>query len=899
MANRQSPELGQVRTPSTPIDTYRINPGAEAFGADVARGLGDLGQDVTRSAYTYAEVQRRSKSYEAEKNFLIWQGTTLRAEAEAEQQAPANFEGYAASRNKALAKAQADFLKTVAPLVAEEFAVKTEAYKQQLMTGALETETRGKVDYQKNTLTTQLEEFQTGIHENPLAAEAYAAEWVNLVGRSALTPQDKALAIQHGFDALTQAQYVGEALGVAQSKVHPAAYAGEGGDVQYSESTVQRALLNTIASVESDGSYNQVVYGGTFDNYGDHPRIYKTREDGRKTSAAGRYQFVASTWDEVSAQLGLTDFSPESQDKAAWHRAQWRFKKETGGDLNAELSSGDRERIKAVRKYLAPEWEGFQNISDDAFANRFLGSGTQEGPGANQIVQRSQAAPDIWNDPRFASIPYDKKFQLERYAQQLYNDAEAERKAAEKAVYTTALNTALVEVSNGRWNEDQVQQAVHPDTGWIKDYDDQQKLLKAWDKYNEDGALIRDFQANLAAPLNNMSYADTSKGGSRQQMDAYYEKFLRAGVQARDPSLLATVLPDIVGKTKMLPPKMMDDLRGMIANGTVQDVNYAMQAMSLFEDAANDAWRHEATEQEVSDLGWWRREGGQLYQADPEDALNRLRRRTDTKYEPIRKIYEEAGKKYIRDGSLTVDSMVDTFGGWLSIDPELPASTYISGSFQVAFEGAFLEEMQRYGDPEKAKAAAADRMRLRWGVTEVGGSKKIMEYAPEAVYPRVGMEGGNHDWIENQARQDLAKVDPRFFSPSFEFILVPDGRTRAEYDVYHAQVSPDLPSYLVFTKDADGMISPVKSGTGFVRWGGAVTPEMTFQVEVDAGRMRTERQLGLVRAEMAKPENRNRPDLLRELTRKAAGLQQTLDIGYSDATAPTPESAAQFNEVQP
>ena len=52
----------------------------------------------------------------------------------------------------------------------------------------------------------------------------------------------------------------------------------------------------------------------------DHPRLYFSfTVAGRelKTSAAGRYQFLISTWDELRAKLHLPDFGPASQDAAA------------------------------------------------------------------------------------------------------------------------------------------------------------------------------------------------------------------------------------------------------------------------------------------------------------------------------------------------------------------------------------------------------------------------------------------------------------------------------------------------------------------------------------------------------------------------------------------------------
>src|SRR5690349_650237 len=86
------------------------------------------------------------------------------------------------------------------------------------------------------------------------------------------------------------------------------------------------ALLDAISGPESKGSYN-VRYGGAhFDSYDDHPRIHKKITSGpnkaKTSSAAGRYQITETTWNRIQPILGLPDFSPESQDKAAWYLAQ-------------------------------------------------------------------------------------------------------------------------------------------------------------------------------------------------------------------------------------------------------------------------------------------------------------------------------------------------------------------------------------------------------------------------------------------------------------------------------------------------------------------------------------------------------------------------------------------------
>ncbi|CAK7025929.1 glycoside hydrolase family 24 protein [Saezia sanguinis] len=88
-----------------------------------------------------------------------------------------------------------------------------------------------------------------------------------------------------------------------------------------------KKFLDLIAMSEGtfgkgDDGYNVTFGGGLFNNgFAYHPNIQRPfrQTDGNWSSsgAAGRYQFLNSTWGDLSKQLGLTDFGKESQDKAA------------------------------------------------------------------------------------------------------------------------------------------------------------------------------------------------------------------------------------------------------------------------------------------------------------------------------------------------------------------------------------------------------------------------------------------------------------------------------------------------------------------------------------------------------------------------------------------------------
>jgi lysozyme len=112
------------------------------------------------------------------------------------------------------------------------------------------------------------------------------------------------------------------------------------------------AFLQMIRAGEgtagADG-YRTLYGGGLVDHLADHPRERVTRPLGGKlitSTAAGAYQFLERTWDEVAAALELPDFSPASQDIAAVYLIRRR------GAL-ADVRAG---RFEAAVAKCAREW---------------------------------------------------------------------------------------------------------------------------------------------------------------------------------------------------------------------------------------------------------------------------------------------------------------------------------------------------------------------------------------------------------------------------------------------------------------------------------------------------------------------------------------------------------------
>jgi muramidase (phage lysozyme) len=113
-----------------------------------------------------------------------------------------------------------------------------------------------------------------------------------------------------------------------------------------------RSFLDTISGPESGGAYNARWPGKTFSSYDSHPRIYEPGPQG-PSSAAGRYQITATTYDELANKYGLKDFKPETQDFAAWKLAEDTYRQRTGGDLLTALREG---KTQDVQQMLRGRW---------------------------------------------------------------------------------------------------------------------------------------------------------------------------------------------------------------------------------------------------------------------------------------------------------------------------------------------------------------------------------------------------------------------------------------------------------------------------------------------------------------------------------------------------------------
>jgi muramidase (phage lysozyme) len=171
---------------------------------------------------------------------------------------------------------------------------------------------------------------------------------------------------------------------------------------QFAGTPAGQGLLRAIRAGEGTAGpkgYQTMFGGGTFNDLSRHPdRVI--RSGGYASAAAGAYQFLPGTWNEVAGRLGLKDFSPRSQDVAALAKARERLM--PLGGLAVVEKEGLSPRVAAA---LAPEWASFPTMSGKSYygqpvkslstLQQAFGQGRTAAPATSQPAQQAAQAVQI------------------------------------------------------------------------------------------------------------------------------------------------------------------------------------------------------------------------------------------------------------------------------------------------------------------------------------------------------------------------------------------------------------------------------------------------------------------------------------------------------------------------
>ena len=459
------------------------------------------------------------------------------------------------------------------PTLMAEYRPRWEAFAQDHITKAFGLEINESNRFVLESVTKSFSEHETNVHNHPENFDKEFTSLTETIDKSDLPGPVKDDLKTQAYNQLAGALMTTESQRAAADML-PVREPDGKDVVAPGLSPAARAFLNTTSSYESPGGAYNIRYDGkggtTFDDYSDHPRVPVERPDGRTSTAAGRYQFTATTWDalvkEMNAQgYNITDFSPVNQDRVAWYLAQKDFARKTGKSLEQVLATGNAADLEEVRVSLTGTWEGFG--SQDAaqtFADRIVNGVTLGGTGHSQ-------APDPWTDPRYAGLPYDMKLQGQQQGQEQINAARRAQAAAAAAETKARTDALLLDLAKGvPGAEAKAVKAI--DTGWITDIEDVQRLDAATKQFREDNKTTFDVSMQLSeGKMLGMEQAPA--------LDIFYKNSkIVAGMQSLDEQS-RSAFTDITVKQGQIPPKMMGLLQSQLSSSSAKDRAFAMSTL--------------------------------------------------------------------------------------------------------------------------------------------------------------------------------------------------------------------------------------------------------------------------------------------------------------------------------
>lgn len=791
----------RTKPSSQAITQPTVNFTADMFGAQIGGALGNMGQAVALLQEKEKQVQRFDAI-----GALETMETDVKIELEKlKQDTPENAANFFEQAEAIVANRQAEILNGLPPHLQPEFEARAQNVRQRMIADAFRFDFTQKNLYFSNRIKEMIEQEKLGTDQNPITLQEREQKIHRYIDASGLAEIDKTQQKR-----LASAQLQAIAYRQSAAQVHQKALTDPNRRVAAIDlPPVAAGVLAAIARRESGGRYN-VRYGGpdgpqTFDSFADHPRqravISEGEHQGQTSTAAGKYQFIAGTWDQVRKETGITDFRPESQDRGAWHWAQKTVKQQTGKTVDELVQAGDFATLKNA---LGTQWEGVKKMSLQEF--------TQE-VRSNAGKFTDYSALDA--DPRFAALPFDQREALrrdgERQATSLYNQqlqmAQAREAELKNGLFVSLLDgkAGLAEINEARKE------------GWLSRYED-----------------INKAQGILTAREGNMRHAaegftKLENGGvwsmedadDRNRANAIFGDSGRAAIEKRDQGYVqGTILPRF-SKMGMAAPDMVNMLLGMARHSDPANSVYAYETLRQMREANPAGFTAQFGKDVQRNLDFYEARRnfsspeqivGQLNNVGQDSAtragMQQLRKEA-------REMLDDAKFELDKTATRGFNGYFDGYGGELPSAPALQAK--LRGDYRAAFEENFI---LYGGNVDAAKAATQKDMERLWAVTSIGGRTSLKRLPPErAGYPPIA---GGYDWIEARVRVDLNLRDAKWFE------LVADETTELEVGRRQASFGRGLsaersdvidgagnfataveqsvnPSYLVYYEDKNGV----------------------------------------------------------------------------------------------
>lgn len=779
----------------------------------VSRGLLALGQGLASMSVAYEQVSNSEDQLIESNNTLALanrdrerglvrsqkmvefsklQGQWARDSIELEKNADPTGIGYTAQAEEELNKRLDSFLATVPDYLQNEYRPIVETYRQNEINTAFGQE----LGLQGRNFANGLLDLQTQAIDSIFLKQRTAKDWeVVIDDYLSNSPFSKEDTEKMRREARKAIQTMDAQTRAAEEAASPEGAGMDVGSWPAGLPPEAVGLLGTLIQYESGGKANVIYGGGTFSDYSQHPNVPVVIQEGphkgETSTAAGLVQFLKSTWDDISAELGLTDFSPANQIRAGWALAQKDYNRKTGRDLLSDLRSGDPALIETARQALLGTWPSLHVFDDNpaAFAERVL-----SGKGIPS---------SIMTDPNYTELSVVERSQIMLDAQTKAAEDQKKALAAETAARTKAMSDFLLQIANG-----QVGSRAEIE-GFSEQYnlplEDREKLFAAREKYQGDVVTSENFFQNLNKPGHVFGPED-QKG-----FDLTFAQEGAAAFQAGDYGYLQGTFIPMVQRTGMIPQAALDQILNMTASNSPAAAQFAYDAMLALEENANTIFASKFTQDQRSDAIYYRNLAPYLPETQ---RLEEIAARRSPEFTQAKAALEPIMRDEIKNnvGDFNPTALADALGGVVDSPAQGMA---LMRQAQTLYE----REFYRYGNHKQAYAATLEMLKTEWGTFDSGNGAYLMQKPPQLA--GATDINGSYDWINNVARADMG------LAPEDNFRLMSDLQTEVDAQTTGA------PSYIVAKEVLPGMFLPILGEDNLPKRTGLIPAKETAKVSVD------------------------------------------------------------------
>lgn len=212
------------------------------------------------------------------------------------------------------------------------------------------------------------------------------------------------------------------------------------------------AFLRVLGAGEArsyNATYDGTPTGGQVADLSQFPHTAGAQGPAGPSHAAGLYQFEPATWQQQQQQTGVTDFSPQSQDKAAWNLASTTYSQNTNGrSLQTDLASGQTGLIPDA---LRTQWPSL-NANSVTRLNSELQTVSAGGGNLPSAAFKASAYDQLMQDPALRNNPRAFQHALAYVNEQATaaSVASMQNEKARKEASDAAGNAIITDALNGK-----------------------------------------------------------------------------------------------------------------------------------------------------------------------------------------------------------------------------------------------------------------------------------------------------------------------------------------------------------------------------------------------------------------------------------------------------------------